>query len=69
MTHASRQFAIQSGLVVFCISFVVFTRSWVSVSSQVSTCVNPPHYPGYPPPKQSWPPDISRYSENRRYVD
>lgn len=55
MPHISRQLAIQIGLIVFCVLFVMFTKSGVSVSSQVSTCVPPPHYPGYPPPKMSWP--------------
>ena len=57
MPHASRQLAIQLGLIVFCFVFVVFTRSGVPVSSQISTCVNPPRYPGIPPPKWSWLPN------------
>src|ERR1041384_397230 len=54
MPHAS-QLAIQLGLIVSCVLFIIFTKSGVSVSSQVSTCVVPPHYPGQPPPKISWP--------------
>ena len=55
MPHASRQLAIQSGLIVFCVLFIIFTRSGASVSSQVPDCAVPPHYPGYPPPNMSWP--------------
>jgi hypothetical protein len=54
MPHPLRQPAIQLGLVLFCGLFLVFTNG-VSVSSQVSTCVSPPHIAGYPPPKISWP--------------
>jgi len=55
MPHALRQLAIQLGLVVFCVAFLVFTNGRVSVSSQITTCVVPPHVGGYPPPKISWP--------------
>ena len=55
MPHTSQQLAIQLGLIVFWVLFIIFTKSSVSVSSQVSTCVVPPHYPLYPPPKISWP--------------
>lgn len=55
MPHPLRQLAIQLGLILFCGIFLVFTNDSVPVSSQVTMCVPPPHVPGYPPPKISWP--------------
>lgn len=55
MPHVSRQLALQLGLIIFCVLFVTLMNGGNSVSSQVNTCVVPPHYPGYPPPKISWP--------------